>query len=280
MNYEQYKEAEKNKVKGIHYWANKCRKIQKSLKYNTNPNAVVRHHLRNTEEQRKYNDEHYEFLGFEIDENGEEQFEYGKYIIFVTKEEHLKIHKLSDETRAKHSASLKIRWLNHDYRCKMSQLSKNRWSNPDERKSMILAIKESNTDEVNKKRSLSLKGRIPWNTGKTTPIETKIKISEKLSGEGNPRYGKPGTRTGVLLSDETKQHISDSVKIAMAREEVQQKVESYMLKIKSLYKQYKELGGKTTWNSFTSFIKNNKHVFTDDVKDALNFIIISLDNTE
>lgn len=61
---------------------------------------------------------------------------------------------------------------------------------------------------------------------------------------------------------------------------MRQKVESYMLKIKSLYKQYKELGGKTKWNVFTSFIKNNKYIFTDDVKDILNFIIISLDNTE
>lgn len=42
-----------------HY--NSTRNIQRSLKYNSDPNAVVIHHLRDTEEQRKYNDEHYEF---------------------------------------------------------------------------------------------------------------------------------------------------------------------------------------------------------------------------
>lgn len=60
---------------------NACREIQKSLKYNPNKEAVVRHHLRDTEEQRKYNDEYYEMWGFNLDGT----FEYGKYIIFLTK---------------------------------------------------------------------------------------------------------------------------------------------------------------------------------------------------
>lgn len=39
------------------------------------------------------------FGGFEIDENGNEHFEYGKYIVFVTHEEHSAIHTASEETR-------------------------------------------------------------------------------------------------------------------------------------------------------------------------------------
>lgn len=86
---------------------NLSREIQLSLKYNPDPKATVRHHLRDTEEQRKYNDEHYELWGFEIDENGNEHFEYGKYIVFVTEEWHNNYHHCSEETRKKRSESLK-----------------------------------------------------------------------------------------------------------------------------------------------------------------------------
>lgn len=84
-----------------HY--NSTRNIQRSLKYNSDPSAVVIHHLRDTEEQRKYNDEHYEFWGHNLDGT----FEYGKYVIFVTKEEHREIHRCSEETRKKMSESIK-----------------------------------------------------------------------------------------------------------------------------------------------------------------------------
>ena len=98
---------------------NASREIQRSLRYNRDPNAIVRHHLRDTEEQRKYNDEHYELWGFEIDENGNEHFEYGKYIIFITPEEHTKIHSVSDETKKKLSESAAAAW-NDTRRCDYS----------------------------------------------------------------------------------------------------------------------------------------------------------------
>ena len=40
------------------------RAIQRSLKYNSDPNATVRHHLMDTSEQIAYNKEHYEMWGF------------------------------------------------------------------------------------------------------------------------------------------------------------------------------------------------------------------------
>ena len=48
MNQKEWKLSKK--YDGKYSWYNKTRKIQKSLKYNSDPNAVVIHHLRDTEE--------------------------------------------------------------------------------------------------------------------------------------------------------------------------------------------------------------------------------------
>lgn len=101
---------------------NNAREIQKSLKYNQDPNAIVIHHLRDTEEQRLYNDTYYERWGFEIDENGNTNFEYGKYVLFVTEEWHHNYHSHSEETRKKISDASKERWQNISYREKMIQV--------------------------------------------------------------------------------------------------------------------------------------------------------------
>lgn len=99
MDQKEWKKSDK--FPGKYKWYNKTRKIQKSLQYNNDKNATVIHHLRDTEEQRNYNDEHYELWGFEIDKDGNEYFEYGKYVIFLTKEEHDTYHTLSEETHKK-----------------------------------------------------------------------------------------------------------------------------------------------------------------------------------
>jgi hypothetical protein len=46
-------------------------------------------------------------FGFELDENGNESFVYGNYVVFWTKEHHNEYHKCSEETRKKISESLK-----------------------------------------------------------------------------------------------------------------------------------------------------------------------------
>ena len=48
----------------------------------------VVHHRDDTEECRKYNEEHYELWGFNLDGT----FEYGKYIVFMTMSEHMQYH--------------------------------------------------------------------------------------------------------------------------------------------------------------------------------------------
>ena len=101
MNQKEWKKS--GKFPGKYEWYNKTRKLQKSLYYESDPNANIIHHLRDTEEQRKYNDEHYELWGFNLDDT----FEYGKYVVFWTKEKHDAYHTISEETRKKNSESVK-----------------------------------------------------------------------------------------------------------------------------------------------------------------------------
>ena len=70
MNQTEWKISEQYKDK--FKWYNKTRKIQKSLQYNQDTNAKIIHHLRDTEEQRKYNNEKYEIRGLQIDRIGKE----------------------------------------------------------------------------------------------------------------------------------------------------------------------------------------------------------------
>lgn len=114
MNRKEWKELCKIDKAKAHYWYNKVTKKRISKEFesleNCDLDAKVIHHLRDTEEQRKYNDEHYEMFGFEIDENGNEIFNYGKYVVFWTHEHHNKYHSCSEETKKKRSESLKMYW--------------------------------------------------------------------------------------------------------------------------------------------------------------------------
>lgn len=144
MNQREWKKS--GKFTNKYEWYNQVRRFQRSLQYNPNPEAKIIHHLRDTEEQRKYNDEHYEFWGF--DQNG--TFEYGKYVIFVTREEHSNIHKCSEETCKKKSIGLMGKGLSEAHR---------------------LSISKSNT-------------------GKKRSEESKLKQSKAISGANNHNYGK------------------------------------------------------------------------------------------
>ena len=65
-----------------------CEKLQTWKTINGITKRCVVHHRDDTEECRKYNDEHYELWGFNLDGT----FEYGKYVIFMTASEHIKHH--------------------------------------------------------------------------------------------------------------------------------------------------------------------------------------------
>lgn len=208
--------------KAVHSGANvreydlKSREIQQSLKYNHDPNATVRHHLLDTPEQIEYNTNHYEMWGHDLDGS----FTYGKYMIFVTEEEHHKIHRACIETRRRMRESALCVWKRKDHIAKMSAIRKGKspWNKgrrcSDEAKQRIsnankgrevsdetrlklsIAITNAWKDpEIRAKITSSLKGR-------KFSDKTRKKLSIALSGENNPNYGK---------------HISDEQKAAISR---------------------------------------------------------------
>lgn len=206
MNYKEYWEAVRSGA-NVREYDLKSRKIQKSLKYNSDPNAVVRHHLMDTPEQIEYNNAHYEFWGH----NPDGTFEYGKYMIFVTKEEHHKIHALSEITRQRIGEASAGRVCSEETKQLLSKL---------------------HSGSNNPMYGVKLTGEKNGMYGKHHTDETKKLLSEKFSGENNPMYGKRGElapcygRCGELHpmygkesafkgrhhTDEAKQKISDANK--------------------------------------------------------------------
>lgn len=243
MNQREWK-LDKNK---IWKYYNKCRKIQKSLKYNNDPNAIVIHHLRDTKEQQEYNDKYYEFWGFEIDENGNESFEYGKYVIFVTKEEHCKIHSESEETRKKLSIHAKQYMNRPDTKLKYSLL--------------FLGNKNPNKDGHNKRgwktpASVKLKQKIA-NIAAYTEERREFQRQINL-GDKNPYFGKHHT-------DEEKLKISESSKLRWQNKEYRDlmisKSKNRMAAYSYMYKMYKANNGKLKFNKFRTAFKNGDITF-------------------
>ena len=206
MNQKEWKKSDS--FPGKYEWYHKTRKLQKSLHYVSDPNATVVHHLRDTEEQRKYNDEHYELWGHNLDGT----FEYGKYVIFVTKEEHAEIHKRSEETRKKISDS----WT--DERREQAKMIDRTGENNG-------MYGKHHSDETKKKLSenhYDCSGENNPMYGKHHSKESCEKMSAHRMGEDNPFYGKSPSKehiqklkelfTGRRLSDETKHKISESKK--------------------------------------------------------------------
>jgi hypothetical protein len=114
MNQKEWKKS--GRFPGKYKWYNQTRKIQRSLQYNKDSSAIIIHHLRDTEEQRNYNDTYYEYWGF----NQDGTFEYGKYVVFWTKETHDQYHAQSEETKQKNSEGVKAS-ITPERREKMSE---------------------------------------------------------------------------------------------------------------------------------------------------------------
>lgn len=282
MNRKEWREFCKIDRSKAYYWYNKVTKKRTSKEFECDPrtdkDAKVIHHLRDTEEQRKYNDEHYELFGFEIDENGNEHFEYGKYVVFWTKEHHREYHSRSDETRkriskggkGKHhvteetrkrlSDAMKYRVKDPEYIKKLSDAGKAAWVGNDERryiyKEMFSGINNPNygkkaSDETKARLSESHKGQNAWNKGvkmsdearnnmKASWTDEKRKLFSKLkSGKNNPSCNR-------TITDDEKERRRLSVK------------EAY-IKISEAYKKYKDEGGKLGWQDFKKFYSSMKN---------------------
>ena len=202
MNYsewQQLKHCDKKLLNWTFY--NESHRIMKEFNMVNGVNKTEVHHLRDTAEQRNYNDTHYELWGF----NEDDTFEYGKYVIFVTRDEHSKIHTISDETRKKISKANKGRKASTITRKKLSEAHKGKtpWNK---------GIKHTNcSNTINKVRHLSdeHKKKISLgNKGKIRSLSFKQHLREINSGSGNPMYGKPPSNKGIPMSDEQKRKIS------------------------------------------------------------------------
>ena len=210
---------------------NKAKEIRISLQYNKDPNATVIHHLRDTEEQRKYNDEHYEMWGF----NEDGTFEYGKYVIFVTKEEHTNIHRHSDETRNKISEALNNYWTVEKRAEWSKKISGNK--NPFYGKHHSPGkLSGKNNGMYGKHLSEEARKAISEaNKNKVVSEETRNKLSITSSGERNGMYGK---RPPDGCWNRAKE-LQEQASIA--------------------YRKYKEDGGDMKWQDFRrEFMKEHK----------------------
>ena len=99
MNQKQWKTHIKNKdYVSTDFW--KWRNLAVEY-FNLKPGYVI-HHLRNTEEQCKFNDMYYERWGFDLNNQM-------KYAVCITVAEHRKIHKAALDTRQRMSESAKNR---------------------------------------------------------------------------------------------------------------------------------------------------------------------------
>ena len=237
MNRKEWKEFCKVNPKEGYRWYNKARNKLLSKEFEsderTDKDARVIHHLIETEEQRKYNDEHYELFGFEVDENGNESFEYGKYVVFWTKEHHIKYHNVSevtrkklslarlgsknhffgkthsDESRLKISISQKRRFKNKENhpmygkhhssetRKKLSDTHKGKKLSQEHKLNISISMKAIITDEMRERASKQLSAL--WQND-----EFRRSHIARMSGENHPFYGKP-------RSEETKEKISASM---------------------------------------------------------------------
>ena len=193
---------------------------------------VLVHHRDDTDECRKYNDEHYELWGCEEDGT----FEYGKYVVFMTTADHAAYHHTgktrSDTTRKKmcdNHADFKGS-NNPNYGKHRTEETKDK-------------IRKANTGhkhsaEVRQKISENRKGKCVGednhNFGKELSDDVKHKISfsrkGKLKGSDNPFYGK----------------VHDEYTLAVIRDKCTARIRY----VREMYNKYKESGGQLKWNDF------------------------------
>ena len=229
MNRKQWKELRKANPREAYFWYNKVRKKLLSKEFEsderTDKDAKVIHHLQDTEEQRKYNDEHYEMFGFELDESGNESFTYGKYVVFWTKEHHNEYHHCSEITRKKISESNKISHNTEEYIEKARAISKLLWCDSEYRDKTTDSIKKSRTDEflkiIGEKISAGFTDVVRQrlseaHKGKHLSEETKMKISENSARYWKGKHLYESTKEklckamyGKHHSEETKRKISE-----------------------------------------------------------------------
>lgn len=298
MDYKKWKQLKKESKKLLDWtYYNKSHQLMKQFNINNNTNKTEVHHLMDTPEQIAYNCEHYEMWGHNLDGT----FEYGKYVIFVTRKEHSAIHKISKDTRKKLSNANKGHIVSPETRKKISIANTGKRHSEETKRKISENSTKPNlgkhlSEETKKKISESEKGKVieDWhrkriseaNSGKVLSQETKNKMSESKKGCKNPRFGKPGTmlgrkqseesrkkmsdsQNGKTLSEEHKRNISKSCKGKVLSEEVKQKQAATRSYISSLYWEYKNNGGPLKWPAFMSAIKRDESFILQCISNSL-----------
>lgn len=243
MNRKEWKDLCKVDRNIAYHWYNRVNRILKSKEYesleNCDKDAKVIHHLRDTEEQRKYNNEHYEMFGFEIDENGNEVFNYGKYVVFWTKEHHNEYHHCSEETINKHRENSTKMWADSAF--KLAHSGKN-----------AKMYGRKLTDEI--KHNMSIAQKSWWDSHP----EKKLIASDRFKGENNPNYDKPH-------SEDTKKKMSDTHKMLMT-DKRREECKNIILAVREKYIKYKSNGGTMMWNEFQKYLKSNSKIGDENDK--------------
>ena len=202
--------------------------------------GYVIHHLRDTEEQRTFNDTYYERWGFDFDC-------VCKYCVLMKVEDHRLYHTLSEETRKKIGDSNRATKSTKEYKDKVSGKNSSHYGKhfhlPNETKAKIsLKRTEYLKDENNRKAiSIAMKEyyknnpRTEDDNRKTSEATKKAMADPNIRKKISERHKGNTYRKGKRLSEESKKKISES---------------NYARKAASLYREYKASGGLLNWNQW------------------------------
>lgn len=220
-----------------YYEQHKCtyeyKQVQKLLhvwKVENNITEIcVVHHRDDTEEVRKYNNEHYERWGFSEDGT----FEYGKYVIFMTNKDHGKYHNAGEK--------------NGFYGKHHSREQRDKWSN--DRKGRKLNEQWKQHISENSAHVAGFKGH------KHTE-EAKQLIAHNVSR----------ALKGRAFTDEHRKAISESKKGKAISEEFKQQLKNTYKAIVYMYNIYKKNGGMLKWNDFRKALSNGNVSFNNETQ--------------
>lgn len=257
MNREEWKEFCKIDKAKAHYWYNKVTKKRISKEFESDPrtdkDAKVIHHLRDTEEQRKYNDEHYEMFGIEIDENGNEHFEYGKYVVFWTKEHHNEYHHGSEETRKKRSESLKGIPRTDEWRRKLSESNKGKTIPDEQRRQISMSVSNLWKSEDFRERHSKATKEAMWRPEVRQKLLDGCKKKPPQSKESRQKAGE-ANKVKYISDEDMCEFIKYFKDVIHISKQVSIKELSHIF---CLYKEH--YSTTWNWNKFQKLYKITKH---------------------
>ena len=217
------------------YWRYTQKLLKEWMAKNNITEPCVVHHIDNEPDAIKYNNEHYELWGHEIDENGNLKFEFGKYVQFMTRVEHSRYHNTGEK--------------NHRYGIPLSEDHKNKIS--------LAKIGKHHSDETRKKISIT-------KTGKPLSDECKKKLSLMNTGNGNPMWGKHHSAETIEKIRQNQPDFSNENNPMYGKhhtDEVKAKISAQQKGYSLLWDVYKNNNGTKPWPEFKHAVKTGDITF-------------------